>query len=153
LIPEFPLSLEDVIAHVDSRQRSGSNFSIVVIAEGVSIDGTDGDDRGPRDAFGHVMLARRGVGERLAATIEEKTGHETRTTVLGHLQRGGSPSAYDRIWATRVGAAAYDLVHQEKWGYMPVVKCGDVAVAPIANVASPQRLVPQDLYDLCRRFY
>jgi 6-phosphofructokinase 1 len=153
IIPEFTMSLEEIIERVDKRQRSGSNFSIVVIAEGASIDGTEVDDRGPRDAFGHVLLARRGVGERLAATIEEKTGHETRTTVLGHLQRGGSPSAYDRIWATRVGAAAYDLVHDGKWGHMPVVKCGDVAVAPIANVASPQRRVTQDLYDLCRRFY
>jgi ATP-dependent phosphofructokinase / diphosphate-dependent phosphofructokinase len=153
IIPEFPLSLEEIIAHVDRRQRSGSNFSIVVIAEGANIEGTEVVDQAPRDAFGHVLLARRGVGERLAATIEEKTGHETRTTVLGHLQRGGSPSAYDRIWATRVGAAAYDLVRDQKWGHMPVVKCGDVAVAPIANVASPQRRVSQDLYDLCRRFY
>jgi 6-phosphofructokinase 1 len=153
LIPEFPLSLEEIIKHVDKRQRSGRNFSIIVIAEGVNINGTGGDEQVPRDAFGHVLLARRGVGERLAATIEERTGHETRTTVLGHLQRGGSPSAYDRIWATRVGAAAYDLVCDQKWGHMPVVKCGDVAVAPIANVASPQRRVTQDLYDLCRRFY
>jgi ATP-dependent phosphofructokinase / diphosphate-dependent phosphofructokinase len=153
IIPEFTVSLEEITNHVNSRQHSGSNSSIIVVAEGVSIDGASVDDSAPRDAFGHVQLSQRGVGERLAAAIEEKTGHETRTTVLGHLQRGGSPSAYDRIWATRVGAAAYDLVRDQKWGYMPVAKCGVVDVARIADVASPQRLVPRELYDLCWRFY
>ncbi|MBV8301024.1 MAG: 6-phosphofructokinase, partial [Candidatus Dormibacteraeota bacterium] len=110
-------------------------------------------EAGVTDAFGHVQLGRRAVGETLARVIEERTGHETRATVLGHVQRGGSPSAYDRIWATRVGAAAYDLVQEERWGMMPVVQCGAVSTARIADVVAEQRRVPRDLYELAQVFY
>jgi 6-phosphofructokinase 1 len=73
--------------------------------------------------------------------------------VLGHTQRGGSPSAYDRIWATHVGAAAYDLVRERQWGMMPVVQCGSVHPAAIADVVAEQRRVPRDLYELAKIFY
>lgn len=154
IIPEFPVTVEEIVEHLKSRRAGGSDFSIIVVAEGVTVGESEGSEDGAqRDAFGHVQLSRRGVGERLTAIIEEKTGFETRTTVLGHLQRGGSPSAFDRIWATRVGAAAFDLVSREKWGYMPVVRCGGIEVARIADVAGTQRRVPRDLFDLCQRFY
>ncbi len=154
LIPEFPISLDDVVYHLDQRRSQGSDFSIIVVAEGVTVDGDTGtDDAAPADAFGHTQLAKRGVGERLATMIEERTGNETRTTVLGYTQRGGSPTAYDRIWATRVGEAAYGLAAQRRWGMMPVVRCGGVEVAAIRDVASPQRRVPTDLYELARLFF
>jgi ATP-dependent phosphofructokinase / diphosphate-dependent phosphofructokinase len=155
IIPEFPVTVDEVLAHLEKRTRAGSDFSIIVVAEGVEMEGlTSKDDAaGQRDAFGHVQLSRRGVGETLARIIEERTGHETRATVLGHLQRGGSPSAYDRIWATRVGAAAYDLVVAQRWGDMPVVKCGAVEFARIADVVAEPRRVPRDLYELAQVFY
>jgi ATP-dependent phosphofructokinase / diphosphate-dependent phosphofructokinase len=155
IIPEFPLTLDEVVAHLDTRRRAGSDFSIIVIAEGVRMNGTaPGDESGEsRDAFGHVQLSRRGVGESLTRLIEERTGHETRTTVLGHLQRGGSPSAYDRIWATRVGASAYDLVDQEQFCFMLVMRCGAVEPARIADVVAEQRRVPRELYELATVFY
>ena len=153
VIPEFEVTLDEIIKHVDHRHQMGSDFSIIVVAEGVEIAGGDTAEDVPRDAFGHVQLSKRGVGERLAAAIENMTEHETRTTVLGHLQRGGSPSAYDRIWATRVGAAAYDLVGEQRWGEMPVVQCNAIAVSRIADVAKPQRRVPREIYELCQRFY
>jgi ATP-dependent phosphofructokinase / diphosphate-dependent phosphofructokinase len=155
IIPEFPVTVDEVLAHLEKRTRAGSDFSIIVVAEGVEMEGlTSKDDAaGQRDAFGHVQLSRRGVGETLARIIEDRTGHETRATVLGHLQRGGSPSAYDRIWATRVGAAAYDLVAERRWGDMPVVKCGAVEFARIADVVAEPRRVPRDLYELAQVFY
>lgn len=155
LIPEFPASLDEVVEHVESRRAHGSDFSIIVVAEGFRLAGVEAGDEGtaPTDAFGHVQLSRRGVGEQLATAIEQRTGYETRTTVLGHTQRGGSPTAYDRIWATHVGSAAYDIIHQGRWGSMPVVQCGAVHAATIAEVASEQRRVPRALYELARVFY
>jgi 6-phosphofructokinase 1 len=115
--------------------------------------GSKREAAGGRDAFGHVRLSKRSVGGHLAEMIESKTGLETRTTVLGYVQRGGSPTAYDRIWATRVGVAAYDLVRSGKWGSMPVVHGGSVGVAPIAEVVAETRRVPRELYELCQIFY
>jgi len=155
IIPEFPVSVDEVVAHLEVRRRAGSDFSIIVVSEGVEMEGvrTKDEAEGARDAFGHVQLSRRGVGETLARIIEERTGHETRATVLGHVQRGGSPSAYDRIWATRVGAKAYELVLEGRFGQMPVVRGGAVDVAPIAEVAAVQRRVPRELYELAQVFY
>jgi 6-phosphofructokinase 1 len=155
IIPEFPVTLDEVVAHLDSRTRAGSDFSIIVIAEGAQMEGLSpaDDESANRDAFGHAQLSARGVGETLTRLIEERTGHETRTTVLGHLVRGGSPSAYDRIWATRVGAAAYDFIEERRFGWMPVVRCGAVEPARIADVVAEQRRVPQELYELATVFY
>ena len=155
IIPEFPVSLDEVVTHLEKRRAAGSDFSIIVVSEGVEMEGVTSKDAtsGERDAFGHVQLSKRSVGERLAEMIEQRTGHETRTTVLGHTQRGGSPTAYDRIWATQVGAAAYDLVATQRWGEMPVVRCGGVEFAPIADVVREQRRVPADLYALVKVFY
>jgi 6-phosphofructokinase 1 len=155
LIPEITVTLDEIIDRLQKRLQSGHDFSIIVVAEGVQVAGvTDlqaGD--GKVDAFGHAQLSKRGVAETLAEVIEERLGHETRTTVLGHTQRGGTPSAYDRIWATRVGVAAYDLVLAKRWGMMPVVRNGTVETAPIGDVARQQRRVPVELYELAKIFY
>ena len=155
IIPEFAVTIDEVVEHLEARLRAGSEFSIIVVAEGVEMEGLASKDAvgDRRDAFGHVMLSRRAVGESLAGTVEQRTQHESRTTVLGHVQRGGSPSAYDRIWATRVGAAAYDLIEAGAYGHMPVVVGGSVQRARIADVVATQRRVPRELYDLARVFY
>ncbi len=154
IIPEFPLTLDEVVAHLDRRRAQGSDFSIIVVAEGVQMEGlSSADARVATDAFGHAQLSKRGVGESLAAMIEERTGHETRVTVLGHTQRGGSPTAYDRVWATRVGVAAYGLVATGSWGMMPVVRGGAVEIAPISDVVAEQRRVPAELYGLAGVFF
>ena len=101
-----------------------------------------------RDAFGHVQLAKQGVGDALSTRIEEATGFETRVTVLGHLQRGGSPSPVDRIWATRLGVAATDLLADRKGGLIPIRRDGDVAIVPLRDVVAETRRVPRELYDL-----
>lgn len=155
LIPEFALTLDEVLTHLEARRQAGSDSSIIVIAEGVEMEGMAGGDDagGERDAFGHVRLGKRGVGEWLADAIERRTGHEARTTVLGYTQRGGSPSAHDRIWATRVGAFAYGLVQERTFGMMPVVRAGAVDRAPIAAVVAEQRRVPRELYELAQVFF
>jgi 6-phosphofructokinase 1 len=155
LIPEITMTLDDVIERLQKRFQTGSDFAIVVVSEGVEMAGvTDaGPADGKVDAFGHAQLSKRGIGETLAERIEERLGHETRTTVLGHTQRGGSPSAYDRIWATRVGVAAYDLVLAKRWGMMPVVRNGTVETAPISDAVREQRRVPAELYHLAEVFY
>ena len=154
LIPEFPVTLDAVVNHLNARRERGSDFSIIVVAEGFELAGAEKEaPGGPTDSFGHAQLSRRGIAEQLASAIEERTGHETRTTVLGHTQRGGSPTAYDRIWATHVGSSAYDIVSQQRWGWMPVVQCGAVHAATIEEVASEQRRVPSALYELARVFY
>src|SRR6266481_3243251 len=104
------------------------------------------------DAFGHVQLAKRGVGDALSRRIEQETGFETRVTVLGHLQRGGTPSAEDRLWATRLGVAAVDLLIEGRNGVAPVRRDGGVSVAPLGDLVAETRRVPRDLYDLTRTF-
>ena len=155
LIPEVKVSLDEIIDRLQKRLQSGHDFSIIVVAEGVEVAGVTDQEQsdGKVDAFGHAQLSKRGVAETLAEVIEERLGHETRTTVLGHTQRGGTPSAYDRIWATRVGVAAYDLVLAKRWGMMPVVRNGTVETAAIADVARQQRRVPEELYELAKVFY
>jgi ATP-dependent phosphofructokinase / diphosphate-dependent phosphofructokinase len=148
LIPEFPVGLDEVMAHLQGRWAEGKDFSIVVVAEGVRLEGLQGA-AGETDAFGHVRLSERGVGDALSRVIEAATGFESRVTVLGHLQRGGTPSTVDRIWATRLGARAAELAIAGCSGVIPVRRDGEVAVVPLADVL-PQRRVPRELYELTR---
>ena len=159
IIPEFGVAFDEVVEHLHRRRGGGKDFSIIVIAEGAKMKDLEpamataaaaGAEK--RDAFGHVQLAKQGVGEALSTRIEEATGFETRVTVLGHLQRGGSPSPVDRIWATRLGVAAVDLLKDRRAGLIPVRKDGEVAVVPLREVIKETRHVPRELYDLARVF-
>jgi len=152
IIPEFPISLDEVVRHLHRRRGEGRDFSIIVVAEGAFFPALNLDGEATADAFGHVQLAKRGVGDALSRRIEQETGFETRVTVLGHLQRGGTPSAVDRIWATRLGVAATELLDQSRTGVAPVRRDGEVAVVPLADLVSEQRRVPEELYRLTRVF-
>jgi 6-phosphofructokinase 1 len=154
VLPEFPPQLDELVEHVEWRWSSGAGYSIVIVAEGVEMPELGGreDAGGERDAFGHVRLSKRGVGERLADAIEERTGKETRSVSPSYIQRGGTPSAYDRLWATRCGTVSYALAEKGSFGMMPAVRCGHVDTVPIADVVARQRLVPRELYDLTRAF-
>ena len=154
IIPEFEVTLDQVVSHLHRRRGVGKDFSIIVIAEGCRMAdlGHDPDENQRTDAFGHIRLSKQGIGDALANRIEDATGFETRVTVLGHLQRGGSPSAVDRTWATRLGAAAADLLADGKSGCIPVKRDGEVLVIPLADVFAVQRRVPRELYDLAATF-
>jgi ATP-dependent phosphofructokinase / diphosphate-dependent phosphofructokinase len=154
IIPEFEVTLSDVVAHLYRRRGEGKLFSIIVVAEGAKIPELDREmsGEGEKDAFGHVRLAKRGIGETLASAVERDTGFETRVTVLGHLQRGGSPSPVDRLWATRLGVAAVELIVEGKSGVIPIRRNGDVEVVPLTEVIMGPRRVPKELYELNQVF-
>ncbi len=154
IIPEFEVPLSEVVAHLYRRRGEGKLFSIIVVAEGAHIPELEREMGGEaeKDAFGHIRLAKRGLGDLLASRVEGETGFETRVTVLGHLQRGGSPSPVDRIWATRLGVAAADLIVAGKSGVIPSRRNGDVEVVPLTEVIKETRRVPKELYDLSKVF-
>jgi 6-phosphofructokinase 1 len=152
VIPEYEMSLDQIFEHLRRRRGEGKDFSIIVVAEGVALPGLALNGESQTDAFGHVQLAKRGVGDALSRRIESETGFETRVTVLGHLQRGGTPSAVDRIWALRLGTAAADLLGDGKAGVAPVRRGSDVAVVPLGDLVAETRRVPRELYELSQVF-
>ena len=155
VIPEYPSSIAEIVAHIQSRRAQGSAFSIVVIAEGVAPSDLGGTnlDSVEQDPVGHPNYASRGIGHFVAERIRLETGYETRATVLGYVQRGGTPTAHDRIWASYLGSASYDAVVASAWGQIPVVRGGAVVTVPLSEVTTSRRAVPRELYELCARFF
>jgi 6-phosphofructokinase 1 len=152
MIPEAPIGIEQVVAHVQRRMES-RRFSIVVVAEGAAVIGLDSAAAsGDVDQFGHPRLAARGVGTRLAEAIEERANVEARVTVLGHVQRGGSPSMFDRVLATRMGAAAVDHIHDGRAGVMMALHGLDIAAVPFAEILRHNRTVDPQFFKLVRQF-
>jgi 6-phosphofructokinase 1 len=151
LIPERPIDFDDVETEIRRRHARGKNFSIVVVSEGCELPGAE--DKGEVDQFGHKLLAKRGVGERLGDEIEERTGFETRVTVLGHVQRGGSPTARDRILATRFGLKAADLVAAGDFGQMAALRGDDVIAVSLEEATAELKTVPDDWYQVGRAFF
>jgi ATP-dependent phosphofructokinase / diphosphate-dependent phosphofructokinase len=151
LIPEKPVELDQVCGEIRRRHARGKNFSIVVVSEGCELPGAE--DKGEVDQFGHKLLAKRGVGERLGEEIESRTGFETRVTVLGHIQRGGSPTARDRVLATRFGLKASDLVAEGAFGQMAALRGDDVISVPLAEATAELKTVPDAWYDVARTLF
>jgi 6-phosphofructokinase 1 len=151
LIPERPVDFDEVAHELRRRHASGKNFSIVVVSEGCDLPGAA--DQGEVDQFGHRLLAKRGVGERLGEEIESRTGFETRVTVLGHIQRGGSPTAYDRVLATRFGLKAADLVDAGSFGQMAALRGKDVIAVSLEEATAELKTVTDDWYDVARAFF
>ena len=151
LIPEKPVDLDQVHEEIRRRHARGKNFSIVVVSEGCELPGAE--DKGEVDQFGHRLLAKRGVGERLGEEIEARTGFETRVTVLGHIQRGGTPTARDRILATRFGLKASDLVAEGAFGQMAALRGDDVISVPLSEATAELKTVPDDWYAVARTFF
>ena len=144
LIPEIPFSVERVCSYVESRFQA-HYAPILVVAEGAKPDGGENAtvDKG-LDAFGHVRLG--GIGEWLAGEIEKRTGKEARTTVLGHIQRGGTPSAFDRVLATRFGLHAVDAVNDADWGKMVALRGTEIARVPLTEATTELKVVRPELY-------
>jgi 6-phosphofructokinase 1 len=151
LIPEQPVDFDEVCDEIRGRHAKGKNFSIVVVSEGCELPGAE--DKGDVDQFGHKLLAKRGVGERLGEEIESRTGFETRVTVLGHIQRGGSPTARDRILATRFGLKAADLVHAGEYGKMAALRGDDVVAVSLDEATAELKTVPREWYEVARAFF
>ncbi|MGZ4153199.1 MAG: 6-phosphofructokinase [Actinomycetota bacterium] len=151
LIPERAFDLEDIAVHVRRRRMRGHTFSIVVVAEGaMPMPGSLELPEYPLDERGFPRFG--GIAQVLAPRIEEATGDETRVTVLGHVQRGGSPSAEDRILATRFGVAAVELAEQRAWGRMVAVQGSQITDVPLAEAAKV-RPVPEELFRVAEVFF
>ncbi len=152
LIPERPFDIEKVCDLIRRRHSRGRYFSIVVVAEGaIPAEGTMEILAGESDEFGHVRLG--GIGQRLGPEIEERTGFETRVTVLGHVQRGGTPTAFDRVLATRLGVAASDAAQEARWGTMPALRGSRIELVALRDAVSELRLVPPDEYSVAETFF
>lgn len=166
LLPEFPMTLAAICKIIKSRQASGKNFSIVAVAEGFKLDGADVTMQTKElDAFGHVRLG--GIAERLCGLIEKETGIESRSVVLGHVQRGGTPTAYDRYLGTRYGVKAVELAMAGKFGMMVALKGTDVVGVPLDSLIQEvtdkktgqkklrmgNRNVPHERYDEVKVFF
>jgi 6-phosphofructokinase 1 len=151
LIPEYPISIDEACDDIRRRHERGKDFSIVVVSEGYELEGlTEG---GEVDQFGHVRLSQRGVGDALGREIEARTGFETRVTVLGHVQRGGSPTARDRVLATRFGLKAADLAHEGNFGRMASLQGDRVVDVSLEEATAELKKVPPEWYDVAKAFF
>ncbi|MGC9199227.1 MAG: 6-phosphofructokinase [Acidobacteriaceae bacterium] len=145
LAPEKPIDMDDVVRLLRARWESGKRFALVVVAEGAKLPQTGQVALGTKvDSFGHARLS--GIGQSLAEEIERRTGYETRSVNLGHTQRGGTPTAYDRMLATRYGTAAIDLVHQGKTGRLVVLQGNRITDIPLEDAIAKNRTVGEDLF-------
>jgi phosphofructokinase-like protein len=157
LIPEQPITVEEACGELQRRHDRGKDFSIVVVSEGYELTYASGETRraeqsaSASDEFGHVRLG--GVGDVLAKEIEDRTGYETRVTVLGHVQRGGSPTPRDRVLATRYGLKAADLVHAEEFGQMAALRGDAVVAVSLAEAVAELKTVPPEWYEVAKAFF
>ena len=150
LVPEEPFDIDEICELLKARRAEGRSAQVVVVAEGaVPKQGSLSVTSGEVDQFGHVRLG--GVGNMLADEIEKRTGFETRATVLGHIQRGGTPTAYDRVLATRFGIGAIDALHEGGEGTMVALQADRIVRVPLSDAVSEPKLVPHDFYETVAR--
>jgi phosphofructokinase-like protein len=151
LLPERAVDVDSVCAAVQRRKDRGLNFSIIVAAEGARLEEGEIAKTAELDAFGHVKLG--GIGERLAKEIELRTGSETRSVQLGHVQRGGTPTAFDRWLGSRYGLLAADMVHDGSFGMMAAYRGGVFMPVPLASAVASLKTVPAELIDLASALF
>ncbi|HXV28161.1 MAG TPA: ATP-dependent 6-phosphofructokinase, partial [bacterium] len=151
LIPEVPIEIDKVCELIQNRHRRGKTFSIVAVAEGATLKTGEVVANEKLDEFGHVRLG--GIGQMIGDMIEKKTGYETRVTVLGHIQRGGSPTAFDRVLGTRFGVKAVQLIKEGKFGYMASLQGRKMVAVPIADSIGQLKTVPPEFYDMAKIFF
>lgn len=146
LIPEFPKSVDDVVSMVQRRQKAGKTYTVIAVAEGFTLEGMNPEDL-PKDSFGNVDMTKKAIGETLARILEEKTGQESRHVVLGHLQRSGEPSAFDRVLGLRLGIKAGELIVDKKYGNMVALRGTNIEIADLDKAVSERKEVTKELYD------
>lgn len=159
LIPEKKFRLDEVCETLKQRHSRGKSFSIVVVAEGAKFQTEEVEDKDgsfvlasmKKDSFGHVMLG--GIGNVVAEEIERRTGFETRATVLGHIQRGGTPTAFDRVLGTRFGVFAAELVNDGNFGKMAALRGTDIVAVSLEEATGELKTVPDSLYEMATTFF
>lgn len=152
LIPEYPFDIEEVCRHLKHRHGTGKNFSIVVVAEGaIPKPGTLDLPAYPKDSFGRDRLG--GIGNVVGEEIERRIGIESRVTILGHVQRGGTPIAADRVLASMFGVAAIDLAHEGKWGMMAALRGREMHPVALTEAVGAPKLVDDNLFGVAEVFF
>jgi len=151
LIPEVEPDLDRITSLFKERAQRGEKWGIVAVSEGVALSEDYITQTAERDEFGHVRLG--GIGETLAGEIKERTGIDTRHVVLGHLQRGGTPTAYDRILSTRYGLRAAEAVKSGEWGQMVALRGNEIVTVPLEEATEETKTVPDDLYRAAETFF
>jgi 6-phosphofructokinase 1 len=152
LVPERPFDIDEVCERIKRRHAGGRTFSIVVVSEGATPQDTElSTVGGETDAFGHARLG--GIGLLLEHEIEQRTGFETRMTILGHVQRGGTPTAYDRVLATRFGVRAVEAVSEGSFGTMVALRGTDIVLADLKEAVAEPKLLDPALYDVAEVFF
>lgn len=152
LVPEFPYDVDEVCKLLYERHAHGTTYSIVVVAEGATPKGGSVSTHDVQtDAFGHPRLG--GIAVSLSAEIEERTGYETRYTILGHIQRGGTPTAFDRVLGTRFGVAAMDAVRSGRFGEMVALQAGEIVLLPFGAALQEPKLLDPKLLELASVFF
>ncbi len=152
LIPEIPIDIEEVCSLIKKRHARGKTFSIIVVAEGAKFkEGQTIIQEEKLDEFGHVRLG--GIGQMLADIVEKKTGYETRVVVLGHIQRGGTPTAFDRVLGTRFGVKATELALKRDFGKMVSLQGDKVIGVPLERAVEQLKTVDMELYAIAKTFF
>src|SRR5512143_3873511 len=157
LVPEIPIDLDEVCDLILRRHSRGKSFSIVVVAEGAHFaekPGAGGEfvlQEERKDEFGHVRLG--GISQVLATAIEKRTKFETRYVVLGHIQRGGSPTAHDRVLATRFGVFATEMVHRGEFWKMAALQGSRIVAVPLAEATATLKTVDMGIYGIAKEFF
>jgi len=156
IIPEHPVCLDEICEIIENRFSRGKYFSIVVVAEGAKIYLEKGRPeeyiwQAEKDARGHLRMG--GIGEVLARKVEEKTGFEARPVTLGYIQRGGSPTAFDRVLATRFGSFAVDMIKEKKFGYMAALKGNEIVSISLEEATKKLKTVPEEYYKTAEVFF
>ncbi len=153
LLPEIPVHIDDVCRTIRMRHKRGKSFSIIVVAEGAVVEGLDGQsvEWDIVDDFGHPKFG--GIAELIGRKIGEKTGYETRVSVLGHIQRGGTPSAFDRVLATRLGVAAVEIAKKGEFGRMVALQNNAISSVSIKEAVENRKTVSMNLYEIAETFF
>lgn len=151
MIPEVPSDIDEICASIKARHARGKTFSIIVVSEGAQIKNQDMTKDQSLDEFGHVKLG--GIGDYVAKEIEKKTGFETRVSVFGHIQRGGSPTAFDRVLGTRFGVKAVELIVNKKFGRMAALSGNKIIDAPLEDAVKALKTVDPELYEIAKVFF
>lgn len=156
LLPEFPVDLDRVVLSVVGRHERGGVFTVIVVAEGTRLKRAGGEPQpvvldAQRDEFGNVRLG--GVADKIVEAIAKQTGFDCRAVRLGHIQRGGSPSAYDRVLATRYGIVAVEMIRAGEFGRMAALRGTKIETVPLEEVAKSTKTVDPDLYEIAEVFF
>ncbi len=153
LVPEKPFNIEDVCSCINERKQTGKNYSIIVVAEGAKPVEADTFETvsDEIDEFGNVRLG--GIGNTLAKEVEKRTGFESRAVILGHTQRGGTPTAFDRVLSTRYGIAAIDMVKNGEFGKMTALRGSKIVPVDLKEAVEKNRTVDMELYEIAKVFF